>query len=742
MWDSRLHLRWKGMGLDGSKVNETVDPRREATQRMQVMWTGRSSDEEFRNTDEMAAITAVISPDVYPIPEEKPTLQAGPDAMPLPDAIDVSGILSWQPDRLLELVPPKIHTLRFHRRIYDGVDAEGVVSLLRRGVLLGMDVQTEDGWRRVVDAPTFAPLVDAFENETERVMERLDVRAELETLEDLNSTSDITRPFDPGPLFAYDQVDALFADELPELPPTQEMDAEDDPEAYDEPPTVEFAAPLAQPESLPLPAIETVGQTQVTRSALIAAAMADAPASKPVPTAQIASVKNPRETEPNLRQPMPTLAASHQDAPSRTWNATTTVLSVLVLTAAAWFIPTWARQNAQPTEITAPLETRQAFVEASRRIRSASALPSGGFHLLAPAAEQWAPIAPGRAAALQTRLFDQEPRLERSLDIARLHAADGNFTAARHWLREATYLGAEAKVVVPKLREAIENDPTLRATPQAWEPPALTTFLWDANQRLFQVVTHGQTTHLLVTDPVQAASFVAEARVCEIMACAHRVPKAHLVTIRAEALPGPLPHGVTAQAERIRGVLVESMDLKVERAPIELKTVWASWLNADQPAPAGPYAARLLAWDDIDPDLRPDFAEHASARIDAHELTRQVASLFVTDFLTANTARDTRGSAMGLHTGFDGSRLVTQPAGRLRVARQSSGMRARLQATQRLDTFSFYALQAMTPTAMHGILTDLDPPRRATFERARLKVVDHFETLLDEYGSQQILLPR
>lgn len=72
---------------------------------------------------------------------------------------------------LLRLVPLGPHRLRFRKRVYPDVDELAILELLRRGILLGSEIDTGGGrWIPIVDHPAFEGLIDALGEEIPKVV--------------------------------------------------------------------------------------------------------------------------------------------------------------------------------------------------------------------------------------------------------------------------------------------------------------------------------------------------------------------------------------------------------------------------------------------------------------------------------------------------------------------------------------------------------------------------------------------
>ncbi|MEZ4460585.1 MAG: hypothetical protein R3E66_12835 [bacterium] len=714
--------------------------RRESTQRLPLLWAAKSSDEEFRATDEieLSDVTAVVSGDQYPMLNEEPTAERDWDDMPLPAeaSIDASGILSMGDDALLAFVPGGRHTLRFHSRVYDGVDAEGVLSLLRRGMLLGMDVMAAHGWERVVDDPRFQRLVEEFDNEIERVMARLDVISEPETQEDLTTSGDITRPFDPGPVFPFDEIDDLF-----ETSPTGPKVPDPSPE----PPTM----PLVDTKpSRPLPpgplelansagvALDRQGDTMVARPSKMAAtppAMPPTPPSEPgahrVPTAE-------------LRFSVPATATVQRPAPaepsSKAW------MWVLLACVGAAGLAAYGLNSAppEPKVITAPPFLFEAVEAATAAVDEAAAV-----NVEDPAF--WREAAQNRdaegnytaAKALYQHAFELLPNAEDALKVARFEAQQGQFSASRTWLKKAADLGASDDVVVAQLRQMIELDETLRVAAREYVPPAQARLVWDRYRREYRVILGTELIGVFVPDQGKNQPWgpqVAEYRLCQVIGCSHRVARAFPAFVQASRLE--LHRGVRATDGVVQGGFVEVPQVALKRVPIEVEQVWAPWLSVSKPLPEGPYGKRLLAWDNIDPDLRLDFTNLAGQTMTSVELARQIASLFLVDALTGNTSRTTtRPINLGRSTGFDGRRIVSLDPPAM-AARPEKRVEKRIAQVERLDRFTWLGLQAMTRDSMFGAMSMLTRKQQDAFWAQRDRLVTRYAAIEREVGPKRFVL--
>lgn len=67
-------------------------------------------------------------------------------------------------------IPSGPHTIRYNGEVYDGVDASTLVTLLRRGVLFGVDVLMGGRWVGLIDHPAFAALVGRLNAQAEVVL--------------------------------------------------------------------------------------------------------------------------------------------------------------------------------------------------------------------------------------------------------------------------------------------------------------------------------------------------------------------------------------------------------------------------------------------------------------------------------------------------------------------------------------------------------------------------------------------
>lgn len=670
--------------------------RRESTQRLPTLWRARSSDEEFRATDEMDVdVTAIVSASERPKLEE-PTVERDWDDMPLPPdagfeaSPDASGILSLGHDALLTYVPQGVHTLRFHRRIYEGVGADGVVSLLRRGMLLGMDVLSDTGWERVIDSPRFKRLVAAFDEETERVLARLDVSSEPQSDEDLLTTSDITRPFDPGPTFPFEDLDTLFDDDV------VEVQEDDDPDTVDLKSEVLNPAPEPDRPERPLP---------------------PGPLSAPNPQPQAL----PATTGP------------------RRWPWVLGSMAASILVVGGLFA---LQAKAQPKIITATPHLFEAVASATELVDRAATFDARAPAILREAARELE--ASGeyvRAVALYEGMFDLKPSDSTALEIARLKIQLGEFAIARQWLQKATAEGADEAQVVAALRETILYDDSLREGTRRYVAPNDAEFLWDGYRHEFRIIRGAELIGYFVPDRRGHHPWgprVAEYRICKVLGCAHRVARAFPAFVAAEGLE--LHSGVRPDYGVIYGAFVEAPKVTFSRVPIEVESVWAAWLSTTHPMPSGPIGPRLLRWDALDPDLRPDFTQLAGPNLDANDFARQISSLYLLDVLTHNSARTAERSVnIGMSTGFDGQQLVSLTPSSL-PSRISRRLSKRVAPIERIDRFMWYALQAMSRDAMFGALDMLTKRQQNALWSERDAMTKKFSRLVAQSGREAVLL--
>ena len=742
--------------------------RRESTQRLPMLWTASSSDEEFRATDEIVMFdTTVVASNV---PNDTPTAERNWDEMPLPaDATDGSGILSWSADALLEFVPEGPHSLRFHRRVYENVTRENTLALLRRGMLLGMDVFREDGWIRIVDHADFQPLVNAFETEALRVMSRSDIIPELETLEDLVATADITRPLEPDPSFPFEDIDTLFDDE----PQTVELGERDDEDDEDDDCTSKFDDADRAPRPLPPGPLELAashgtefdrqGDTMVARPsktahlpqlsrAILTPTVPLRDAGRPSDIVEEPISVRPPAAEVNTARlpaiPVPVVAKEPQgsDRNPKTRRVAKAVVIASVLAAAvagSFFAYKTFSAPPAPKVISLAAEPWRAIADATRQVEAASQIRINHPEFLIQAATGWANRdQPQKAVALMELAFNDAPGATAALDIARMNAQAGEFEDARQWLKKASALGAPDAEILPLLAESFREDPSLRLGSIPILLNDKGALLWDAKQRRFQISENNEKTGYFVPNwrgRQTWAPQVAESRLCEAMDCVHRVPKAYPAHLNVGELK--LPRGVRETSPGvIEGAFVDAPQVGLMRTPVEMQNVWASWLSADTPLPSGPYAPRLLAWDRLDPNLRPDFANLAAPTLSALEFSRQISSLFVVDALVRNDARAARRSQyFGHTTGFDGTHLVSMRASSM-PSRMPSRLRDRLGDVERIDKFEWLALQAMTPDTMYGVFDALSAKQRKIIWGERSALVERYSRLIRDKGALNVLL--
>jgi hypothetical protein len=751
--------------------------RRESTQRLPMLWTASSRDEEFRATDEIVMFdTTVVAPSHH-MPNETPTAERNWDEMPLPaEATDESGILSWSADALLEFVPDGPHSLRFHRRVYEGVTRENTLTLLRRGMLLGMDVFRDDGWIRIVDHADFQPLVNAFENEALRVMSRCDITPELETLEDLIATEDITRPLAPDPSFPFEDIDTLFDDEPQTVELGEHEEEEDD---Y----TSKFDEADRAPRPLPPGPLELAashgtefdrqGDTMVARPSKTAhlPELSKATLTSTIPLQDAGRAPEILERTPekldepiSVRPPairvntarLPALPApvvaseysqgSDKNPKTKRRAKAFVIASALVATAAAsGFAYKTFSAPPVPKVISIAAEPWRAIAEATRQVEAASQIRINHPDFLIQAATRWADRDhPQKAAGLMELAFDDAPGASAAVDIARMNARAGGFKDAREWLQKASELGAPDAEILPLLGESFREDSNLRSESVALLLGDGSSLNWDESQRHFRIQKNDELTGFFVPNRRGKegwAEQVAESRLCEAMNCPHRVPNAYPAHVSVSELK--LPRGVREdRAGVIEGAFVEAPELELMRTPVEMQNVWSGWLSADAPLPSGPYAARLLAWDRLDPNLRPDFANLAVPTLSALEFSRQISSIFVVDALVRNDARASRRSQyFGHTTGFDGTHLVSMRASSM-PSRMPSRLRDHVDGVERIDKFEWLALQAMTPDTMYGVFDALSVKQRQIIWHERSALVERYSRLVQEKGALNVLLPR
>ncbi len=749
--------------------------RRESTQRLPMLWTASSRDEEFRATDEIVMFDTTVVASSH-VPNDTPTAERNWDEMPLPaDATDGSGILSWSVDALLEFVPDGPHSLRFHRRVYEGVTTENTLALLRRGMLLGMDVFKENGWVRIVDHADFQPLVTAFENEALRVMSRCDIVPELETLEDLVATADITRPLEPDPSFPFEDLDTLFDDE----PQTVELGAHDEEEEEDEDDedddyTSKFDEGDRAPRPLPPGPLalaashgtefDRQGDTMVARPSKTAHLPQLSKATL-TPTVRdlgrnLEVIEEPISIRPPSNEvntarlpaiPVPIIASEYDQGSDKTpktrrgTKAVAIMMALVAVSAASFLAYKTFSAPPVPKVISIAAEPWRAIAEATRQVEAASQIRINHPEFLLQAATSWAHLDhPQHAAGLMELAFEGAPGAAAAVDIARMNAQAGNFEDAREWLQKASGLGAPDAEILPLLSESFREDPRLRlgSIPVVLNEKGSLT--WDAKKRHFRISENNEQTGYFVPNwrgRQTWAAQVAESRLCEAMNCPHRVPNAYPARLNVGEMK--LPRGVRQDSRgMIEGAFIEAPEIELMRTPVEMQSVWAGWLSADAPLPSGPYAARLLAWDRLDPNLRPDFANLAAPTLSALEFSRQVSSIFIVDALVRNDARASRRSQdFGYTTGFDGTHLVSMRASSM-PSRMPSRLRDRLDAVERIDRFEWLALQAMTPDTMHGVFDALSAKERQIIWQERSALIERYSRLVKEKGALNILLPR
>lgn len=169
------------------------DPRR-STQRLSPLWAGSSVDIDTTAlevpTQEMAALAPGVgrAERVHEEPYEEtqidiPTQILGNDSPgeswseieppPAISPVEESSLIAKPTPELMRLVPVGPHRLRFGDSVYGGVDELAVLELLRRGILLGSEIDAGGGrWIRVIDHPAFDGLIRTMGSEMNRVITR------------------------------------------------------------------------------------------------------------------------------------------------------------------------------------------------------------------------------------------------------------------------------------------------------------------------------------------------------------------------------------------------------------------------------------------------------------------------------------------------------------------------------------------------------------------------------------------
>ncbi len=161
------------------------DPRR-STQRIEPIWSGSAGDIAPSSveppTQGLSGLHAAVAtherlenPVDTQVLDDDEIRATWSDLEPPAgiSATESSSLVARPTPELMRLVPVGPHRLKFGASIYEGVDELSILELLRRGILLGSEIDTGGGrWIRVIDHPAFDGLIETMGNEMNRVIAR------------------------------------------------------------------------------------------------------------------------------------------------------------------------------------------------------------------------------------------------------------------------------------------------------------------------------------------------------------------------------------------------------------------------------------------------------------------------------------------------------------------------------------------------------------------------------------------
>lgn len=160
----RLGAKWVGFGEDLSDAVEDFDPRVDVLPQASVAAApepdalvpadvGTEADDDY---DEDA--TDMMAPAGLDRPASSPRTN--------------TGVLAESPTQLLRLVPQGPFVVRLFEREYYGVDEYTVLTLIKRGLFLGAEVQFGDQWLPSWKHPAFVGISGRLAAEAARILTR------------------------------------------------------------------------------------------------------------------------------------------------------------------------------------------------------------------------------------------------------------------------------------------------------------------------------------------------------------------------------------------------------------------------------------------------------------------------------------------------------------------------------------------------------------------------------------------
>lgn len=554
---------------------------------------------------------------------------------------DVSGLLAQPEDAVLHLVPPGPHDLRIGASTYREVDVPTTVELLRRGILLGMEVRSGGQWVPVTAHPAFRQLVESAHVETERVLRRL----LPEAISELASTEEITAPAAPWDI----EVDALMNTDSLEFDNalTQELDEDLLETAEDQQITAELAEQSVEVDP------------EVDRPTTIQPARRRPPDKEPIRPVEMIKGNETAElsralirtTESNLVIPSRTQVRAKRKNKRFLWMALPALIALAGLAI-------WGHLEREPEDAAPLATTTSPFVVHLAKKTLNESLPETSSDWLMEQASVLVDNAPGGALEIYEYLLvsrAEDPSLH--LDLARAALAAGDLRRSRASALQGLEVGAEPQEVLELLREAFRAE----SAPDFEDLDISTLGRPRVLKNVIVFEQDGARTYLLVPDRNETwLSHVAASRYLELVGIStgfNAVPVRVDVATLNQVLPKS-DRGVLGDSGTIHTAIYTHGDPNGTPIPLELKEIWLPWLRGERLDES--LGAQLLPWDQVDPKSRPDLIESAGLDFGVVDLFRQIQSIFLADFLLSHPSRlESNARRFGQNTTVQDGRLVT-----------------------------------------------------------------------------------